>query len=200
MTNNADAQIAREWASKALDNDLLNELPIEGYRAAARHILATTTPPTMADMSPEEREACQWMQADVKLLNGGSATCVIANPRIPGAKVRVWAPHGGSDDIEEGRVTPLPDLPRLEWPVSEPVTESTPEPEPQTTPDHPAVLTTEVDYRNAPAGTVVAAEGEEAWTKNRDGLWETYDIITGYNDYLMAEDGARCVLRWGETL
>lgn len=80
--------------------------------------LLTPSLPTLADMTPEERQACQWMQADVKLANGGSATCVIANPRMPGAKVRVWAPHGGSDDVEEGRVTPLPDLPRLEWPGS----------------------------------------------------------------------------------
>ena len=76
------------------------------------------TLPTLADMTPEEREACRWMQADVKLANGGSVTCVIADPRTPGAKVRVWAPHGGSDDVQEGRVTPLPDLPKLEWPGS----------------------------------------------------------------------------------
>lgn len=76
--------------------------------------------PTLADMSEEEREACQWMQADVKLSAGNdSVTCVIADPRKPGAKVRVWAPHGGSDDIEASRITPLPNLPKLQWPGNE---------------------------------------------------------------------------------
>lgn len=95
-----------------------------GYRTAAENLIAllpAPSLPTLADMTQEEREACQWMQADVELLaSESSVTCVIADPRMPGAKVRVWAPHGGSDDVEEGRVTPLPDLPKLEWPSSAP--------------------------------------------------------------------------------
>lgn len=67
---------------------------------------------------------------------------------------------------------------------------------PERAPSHPTVLTTEADYRNAPEGTIVAAEGKEAWTKGEDGSWETWGIISGYNNYVMA-DGPRRVLRWG---
>lgn len=44
------AQVAREWAERAMNLDLSDDVPRCGYRAAARYILATTTPPTMADV------------------------------------------------------------------------------------------------------------------------------------------------------
>ena len=192
MTNNADAQIAREWASKALENDLLDEVPLEGYRAAARHILATTTPPTMADMSPEEREACQWMQAT---FTKSPHEHIITQVFVKKARL-LRRSDGAMFEFHHDEVIPHPDLPRLEWPASEPVTEDTPEPEPESTPDHPTELTIEADYRNAPTGTIVATEGAEAWTKDLDGLWETWGIIRGYSNYAMADE-ARQVLRWG---
>lgn len=67
---------------------------------------------------------------------------------------------------------------------------------PDTTPDHPTELTTAAEYLHAPAGTVVAADTEEAWTKGKDGYWETYGVISGYTNYGIA-DGSRRVLRWG---
>ena len=70
------------------------------------------------------------------------------------------------------------------------------EPEPESSPDHPTELTIAAEYLHAPAGTVVAAEGEEAWTKDKDGYWETWGIISGYTNYAMA-DTPRRVLRWG---
>lgn len=116
-----DADKVRELADQLAEEaeDFASEGLAHRYMTIAKRlldILPAPSLPTLADMTPEEREACRWMQADVKLANGGSATCVIANPRMPGARVRVWAPHGGSDDVEEGRVTPLPGEPKLEWP------------------------------------------------------------------------------------
>lgn len=67
---------------------------------------------------------------------------------------------------------------------------------PKSTPDHPEFLVIEADYRNAPEGTVVAAEDKEAWTKGEDGSWEAWGSISGYNNYMMAGE-ARKVLRWG---
>lgn len=67
---------------------------------------------------------------------------------------------------------------------------------PEPAPNRQMVLTTAAEYLNAPAGTVVAAEREEAWTKARDGFWETFGIASGYANAVMA-DKARQVLRWG---
>lgn len=67
---------------------------------------------------------------------------------------------------------------------------------PKSTPDHPAELAIAAEYLHAPTGTVVAAEDGEAWTKNKDGYWETWGIISGYDNYAMADE-ARQVLRWG---
>lgn len=55
--------------------------------------------PTLADMTPEERAACAWMQAD--LADGGRM---------------ILDQNGRSDGVPADRVTPRPDLPRLEWP------------------------------------------------------------------------------------
>ncbi|WP_044027492.1 hypothetical protein [Corynebacterium glutamicum] len=73
--------------------------------------------PTLADMTPEEREACQWMQADVKLdISGATVRRVIAHPGSADMNVSVWAPCGGSNFVDAESVTPLPDLPKLQWP------------------------------------------------------------------------------------
>ena len=67
---------------------------------------------------------------------------------------------------------------------------------PEPASEHPAALTTAAEYLNAPPGTVVAAEGKEAWTKVKDGFWETFGIASGYANAVMADE-ARQVLRWG---
>lgn len=69
--------------------------------------------PTLADMTPEERAACQWMQADVA---NRRVRYVIATPDDGDGEATLI----GSDGKIEWRfpeyVTPRPDLPRMTWP------------------------------------------------------------------------------------
>ena len=88
----------------------------DGIRALARVFLnAFPAPPrpTLADMTPEERHACRWMQADVK---DRGVRYVIANPLDDENEVALIDPDGDICWLPPGRVTPRPDLPRLEWP------------------------------------------------------------------------------------
>lgn len=69
--------------------------------------------PTLADMTPEEREACQWMQAqtwhEVGIIVWMDELTEIAQliTRVNGVLERKFKD-----------ITPRPDLPRLEWPGS----------------------------------------------------------------------------------
>lgn len=68
---------------------------------------------------------------------------------------------------------------------------------PKSTPEHPMELSAQMDYRNAPVGTVVSDDGDDAWTKRHGEIWETFGILSGYNNSMMAEADPRRVLRWG---
>ena len=182
---NGDAQIAREWASKALDNVFLNEVPIEGYRAAARYILATTTPPTMADVDWDD-DVHAGLCAEHE--DYGTVRMLCYDPHDGGAIICHWI-HSGSPvagDLLAEKLTPLPGT-RLDLAPRR-------EPEPESTPDHPAVLTIEAEYLNAPAGTIV--EGALTWAKGKDGCWETFGVGGGCSNSAVAGE-ARRVLRWG---
>ena len=67
--------------------------------------------PTLADMTREERAACQWMQADVYNFD---RRMVITNALTMRADLIERDGERWNVDLE--RVTPRPDLPRLEWP------------------------------------------------------------------------------------
>ena len=69
--------------------------------------------PTLADMTSEERDGCERMQCDVK---GEDARAVIFNPHWEYGSARVLWPSGFSTYPGWERVTPRPDLPRMEWP------------------------------------------------------------------------------------
>ena len=181
----ADAQIAREWAEKVSVREKITFSVDDETLAVARHILATSTPPTMADVQWDEAVhagLCAEHEdyGTVRMLDhdhhDGTILCLTSRLR-----------HEWSAECD---LTPLPGT-RLDLTPRR-------EPEPKSAPDHPKVLTIEADYRNAPAGTVVATEGEGAWTwtKNLDGYWEAFGIISGYNNYAVADE-ARQVLRWG---
>lgn len=73
--------------------------------------------PTLADMTVEERLACQWMKADME---GEVNRAVIVNPRWEDGIARVLWSGGFIDQIGWERVTPRPDLPRMEWPGNTP--------------------------------------------------------------------------------
>ena len=83
--------------------------------AVARVLQAFLPPPprpTLADMSPEERSACQWFQADVE--TWGRA--VIIAPNASDRRAMTLNRRGYVAYEDHDSVTPRPDLPRLEWP------------------------------------------------------------------------------------
>ena len=112
-TTNHDRRLAHSWAETVKANP---ECWGQRQLAAARVILddlPDPPPPTLADMLPKERAACQWMQADVAECN---TRYVIANPDDDGNEAELVSAEGEIAWIFPECVTPRPDLPRLEWP------------------------------------------------------------------------------------
>lgn len=80
---------------------------------AMEAILPPPPRPTLEDMTGEERRECRLMQADV----GDEVNRpVIVNPCWEEGRARVMWPGGFIDQVDWDRVTPRPDLPRMEWP------------------------------------------------------------------------------------
>ena len=119
-----DRRLARKWAEN-IESDM--DTWGDSIRAAVRVILdAVPAPlrPTLADMTPRERRACNRMQADVK---GVEARAVIVNSYEEDGKARVMWPGGFNKPTDWEEVTPRRDLPRMKWPgdTSDAVPEST---------------------------------------------------------------------------
>lgn len=121
-----DRRLAREWAESiesATNSVESTTNPWSDHAlAAARVILEAVpapTPPTLADMSDEERAGCRRMQADVE---GRSGRYVIAAPYDNDADVALIGPDWEFDWIEPECVTPRPDLPLMELPGDTPNT------------------------------------------------------------------------------
>ena len=109
-----DRRFARDWAAHIISAPFTS-LPME---AAARVILndipaPAPKRPTLADMNPEERDACRWMQCDVE---GEDARAVIINPYWEDGSARALWPGGIVEQFGWWRVTPRPDIPRMTWP------------------------------------------------------------------------------------
>ena len=68
--------------------------------------------PTMEDMTPEEREDCRWMQADVAGMSGRYAII----PVLGDGRAVLADECGGVIYQDYEQVTPRPDLPRMEFP------------------------------------------------------------------------------------
>ena len=75
-------------------------------------LLPTPTPPTLADMTKEERRDCEWMQCDVAGLGGA---WLIIDPFDDEDHVHVIGRKGDSRILPAHFVTPRPDLPGMEW-------------------------------------------------------------------------------------
>ena len=173
---NGDMAIIREWADAKVSG---RHFATEDDLKVARHILASIPAPTMAET--------EWdAEVHAGLCAEHPENGLVRMLYKDGTLIGCITTDGVVLTLFVENLTPIPGT-RLDL---------TPRRESESTPDHPTELTIEADYRNAPAGTVVAAEGEEAWTKVRDGSWETFGIISGYNNYAMADE-ARRVLRWG---
>ena len=162
-------RLAREWAESKLamptghlDADVL---------AAAEHILATTTPPSMADVEWDDEKH---HLAGATTIKGGSV-------------VMLW-----HDDIDTGNIiTDTGEWPReLLTPNGKryKLVEITDEPE------HPDVLETVEDYEDAPQGTIVALADSPPWSKTPSGGWRQA------GDYRTSPEMVgvkRKMLRWG---
>lgn len=104
-----EAKAAREWATDYLKG-LYEVAPV----TVARIVLDTVPEPplpTMNKLPENERYDCHHMQCDVC---GFTDRMVIVN--IRSSSVDVMAEDGERWTIEDIRVTPRPDLPRMEWP------------------------------------------------------------------------------------
>ena len=188
----SDAQIAREWAERVAEE---SDAYSFAQRTAARHILATTPPPTMADVEWDD-DVHSGLCAEhedygtVRMLDhdhhDGTILCLTSRLRhewsaecdltpLPGTRVDLTPRRVDSDEAHSTR------------------DESVPRPE------HPAVLTTEEDYENAPAGTIVAEDFCDPWVKDDRGFWLSPGE-DGAEASLRMSLFARRVLRWGETL
>lgn len=78
------------------------------------HLLAPKLP-TLADMTREEQEACQWMQCSIADRPGNH---LLIEVEVMNGLAWVLHPNEGSALSPNKKVTPLPDLPKLQWPSS----------------------------------------------------------------------------------
>ena len=79
----------------------------------ALECLLPPKPPTLADMTEEERKACQWMQCEID----GQIAGILA--RVDKQRGHIWTDSGYSLGWKLENITPLPDLPKLQWPGNE---------------------------------------------------------------------------------
>lgn len=84
------------------------------WREALESLLTPNKLPTLADMTPEERLACQFMQARLEDGTLGIIVCP-GDPRSC-----VILEDGGFFTLSNKSVTPLQGEPKLKWPGSEP--------------------------------------------------------------------------------
>lgn len=172
MNNTETARLAREWADTR-NPDTLTEVA----RAAREHILATTDPPTMADVEWDDEKH---YLAGATTSNGGSV-------------VMLW-----HDDIDTDHII----TDHAEWPRDR----LTPNgkryelrevgaPE---QPEHPEVLVTVEDYANAPVGTIVARGDYAPYVKRGPNAWTTEYSSLAYDEDMSGTP--RTVLRkgWGK--
>lgn len=169
MTTSDREKLARQWAEKTRDNFMSSS---ELEEAAADYILATTTPPTMEDV--------EW---DDDIHRG----------------------LGAVDDAGQEWVMLQDDGPYISLigldlnPVGAKREELTPNGkryELREKSDHPEVLETLEDYKNAPAKTLVCFHDCEPFLKEDDGGWTVQGGHPWSDEEL--EGTRRSVLRWGK--
>ena len=120
--------------------------------------------PTLADMTYQERAACQRMQADVK---GRENRAIVTDPDWWNGHAALLDRQGHSFRAAHDTITPRPDLPRFEWPGEQQPAPAPALPDGWRLADHP-------DY-----GRVVVT------TENQDGDGYVYftfpdDDVLGY--------------------
>lgn len=175
MTDNGIdiAKLARKWAADCQGE---GKLPAYGIaaQAAAEYILATTTPPTMADVEWDDEKH---YLAGATTSNGGSV-------------VMLW-----HDDIDTDHII----TDHAEWPRDR-LTPNGKKYELREVgapkqPEHPATLMTEQDYENAPVGTIVDID-ETVAVRWKIG-WYIAGFEGDHSSEFMFHQGEGDVIRWG---
>lgn len=178
-TNTKTARLARQWA-EALDPEHLNE----ETRAVHEHIMATTTPQTMADVEWEDEK--HYLAGAVDADGHEVAMLAKLDENI---RVCYIDQMGLAYPVLESPKTLTPNGKRYE------LQDMTDEPENPDEPEHPATLETQADYENAPKGTIVARGDSAPYVKLRRGYWENPRYIPR-TDASMANTLCK-VIRWG---
>lgn len=172
-------RLAREWAK---DCQREGKLPAYGIaaQAAAEHILATTTEPTMADVEWDNEkhrglgavdEAGQgWVMLQD---DGGYINCIGLDLNPVGAERGDLTPNGKRYELVE----------------------VTDKPAQADEPEYPETLTTVEDYENAPVGTIVALNGCLPYVKRGRNDWSDAFGDTCSDKGIAGH--TREVLRWG---
>lgn len=134
------ASLPDEWIDADKLRELIERTPIDPQSTALdplikdlRALFPAPQPRTLAEMTPAEREATQWMQCEVaETENYYSGRGVILSPGDVGRATNVISEDGGWwPGIAMEAVTPLPDLPRMVWPEEHyPATDTEETPEP----------------------------------------------------------------------
>ena len=175
----SNEKLAREWAQFELDN--AGEFSDKGRIAAAEHIMATTTPLTMADVewSDEKHHLAGAIDAEgteVVMIGTFSSTirvCDVDEVNETFAPVLenpgTLTPNGKKYELRE---------------IGAPEQ-----------PEHPATLTTLEDYEDAPVGTIVVTSGTSGVLTKVGGKWKYGAYEDEYNEGMATFE--REVLRWG---
>lgn len=119
-----DAQIAREWAEGFIKHADNAQIVDADELTAARHILATTTLPTMADVEWDDE-----VHAGLCAEHAGGEVVRMVNTTISTTWIRYILPNGEISGGSSKLLTPIPGTKINLTPRREPEPESTPEPE-----------------------------------------------------------------------
>lgn len=178
-------KLAREWAGRYLTWNTREDSP-ELY-AAAELVLAHTAPLTMAEIGWKTSE--HYLAGAVDL--DGSEVVMLG---LEGGNIRVCDVDDMHLDYMQVLECPSNLTPNGKRYELREITVSQDEKVGADQPEHPKVLRTEEDLREAPGGTVVTRLSHVARTK-LGGEWHGLDKTS--SSEIMAEYGTWEVLRWG---
>ena len=100
------------WDALLADDD---HEDMHGMLDDLRALFPAPQPRTLADMTLEEREACQWMQA-ISYHDSGHEAGTVVIAQIQDDRAVIMLDDGSFGSRYHQHITPLPDLPRMVWP------------------------------------------------------------------------------------
>ena len=179
---NEQERLAREWAERKREQ-AKRHWEDSGYsiredtQAAIEHILATTAPPSMADVKWEDEK--HYLAGATSEIDGSECVMIaplddlIVNVPLGGGRLALTSPGALTPDGKRYEPREIGDEP-----------------------EHPETLYTVEDYENALDGTIVAVPG---WGSvpllKRDGKWHRDRLA--FESKELAGDSPVAVLRWG---